>query len=518
MLELTGENLSTYLLREIKNIVNRNPRFRNLGGDVTVSTSNMVAWGDLRVTINRISSSGTRLSPDYFLCTQYGRSVIGKLEGYDGLFIEWVQEIRNNGSTIPPSGVYYFNVDAVNEGTREVALTIQQYQWVGQEAKFAQGSLVYFAPYIDVSSVTPVDPLVSYEQQGNIWELTSFYPNILQLQRVVTGVPIPLVPMVDFWYLRESSNVITDSTFFGEQFLSIPVAGWTSMVITDQDGYELREGIDYTVLDTNIIQTSTWTPEDSKLTGNFTVKTDPSSIWAVHPENQVSIPLIPGNSPTQTILYSSVQNRSNASDFATVNGVTWLSALLITGEKYYWESRVDLGQAQYNAKKMEVNQNLIPGLSIAIGDQVVIGDQCAILVSPHVSEVYEIYGSKENVSFTIEIKANDRLTASEISEMIKGSLLVRERNNMEANGLTIFEITREANYESRDQSGTAPTTTYSMSVSAAADWELYIPLVSRISQFEVDMSDTPQTDYLSKLIMAPRLKILGASQFLPNYS
>ena len=324
--------------------------------------------------------------------------------------------------------------------------------------------------------------------------------------------------MVDFWYLRESSNVITDSTFFGEQFLSIPVAGWTSMVITDQDGYELREGIDYTVLDTNIIQTSTWTPEDSKLTGNFTVKTDPSSIWAVHPENQVSIPLIPGNSPTQTILYSSVQNRSNASDFATVNGVTWLSALLITGEKYYWESRVDLGQAQYNAKKMEVNQNLIPGLSIAIGDQVVIGDQCAILVSPHVSEVYEIYGSKENVSFTIEIKANDRLTASEISEMIKGSLLVRERNNMEANGLTIFEITREANYESRDQSGTAPTTTYSMSVSAAADWELYIPLVSRISQFEVDMSDTPQTDYLSKLIMAPRLKILGASQFLPNYS
>jgi hypothetical protein len=167
---------------------------------------------------------------------------------------------------------------------------------------------------------------------------------------------------------------------------------------------------------------------------------------------------------------------------------------------------------------MALNTNLIEGLSIAIGDQVVVGDQCAILVSPKVSEVYEIYGSKENVNFTIEVKANDRMTASEIAEMIKGSLLVRERDNMEANGLTIFEISKESINESRDSSGTAPTTTYSLSVSAAADWELYIPLVTRISQFNIDVQDTPQTDFLGKLSLPPRISVLGNIQFLPNYS
>ena len=516
MIELTGENLSAYLLREIRNIVNRNPRFRNLGGDVTVATSSMVAWGDLRVTINRVSAQGTRMSPDYFLCTQYGRTVLGKLENYDGLFIEWVQEIQENWNTIPPSGVYYLNVDSVDEGTRNVQLTIQKYQWVGESPRYANGSLVYFASHIDVSSVTPVDPAIQYAQQGNTLAILSFSPNMLELQ-TPHGL---LTPMVDFWYMREVKAEIIPSTAFGEQLIMLPIPDYYSVAIFDQDGYPLKEGVDFFFNAPNIITTGSWTPEGSTLIGTFVIRVDPSSTLAAHPENQVSATLAAGDAPVpdQTILYSSLLNRSSSSDFLTIDGVTWLTTLLVTGERYYWESRIDLGQDQYSAKKMEVNKNLIDGLSIAIGDQVFVNDQCAILISPKPSEIYEIYGSKENVSFTIEVKANDRMTASEVAEMIKGSLLVRERTNMEANGLTIFEISRESVYESRDSSGTAPTTTHTLNVSAAADWELHIPLITRISQFNVDMQDTPQTDFIGKISLPPRISTLGVSQFLPNYS
>ena len=383
MIELTGENLSTYLLREIKDIVNRNPRFRRLGGDVTVSTNNMVAWGDLRITISRINSSGNRLSPDYFICNQYGRALLAKLENYDGLFIEWVQEIRDNGSTLPASGVYYFNIDAVNEGTRDILLTIQNYQWIRQTPELASGSLVYFNSNIDVSTVTPIDSTVQYVYQGNNLVLTNFYPNFLELQATnSSGISTPLIPMTDFWYLRQNSDIICQSTLGGEQIIALPISNWVSMSISDQDGYVLRENIDYIIFGSSI-QTSQWTPSGTTLTCSFVAPVSPTTNLAVNPENLIAPNLPPDETPTQTIVYSSLLNRSAASDFIVLpNGETWLSTLLVTGERFYWESRVDLGQTQHRARKMESNLNLIPGLSIAIGDQVFVGDQCAILVSP----------------------------------------------------------------------------------------------------------------------------------------
>jgi len=219
MIDLTGENLSSYLLREIRDLVNRNPRFRNLGGDVTVHTNTMVAWGDLRVTIDSIASEGTRLSSDYFMSTQYGRAVLCKLENADGLFIEWVQELKNK-STFPKSGIYYLNVDSVDESTREVGLTVQQYRWVNASSSYATGSLVYFAPGINVASVVPVDPTIQYTLQGNNIAINSFSNNLLQLKIGSNH----LVPMTDFWYQRNQEEVITTSTVLGVQSINLPIA------------------------------------------------------------------------------------------------------------------------------------------------------------------------------------------------------------------------------------------------------------------------------------------------------
>lgn len=517
MIDLTGENLSTYLLREIKDIVNRNPRFRSMGGDVTTHTSSMVAWGDLRITIDAIASQGTRMSPDYFLCTQYGRSVLCKLENNDGLFFEWVQELRD-AYDLPQSGVYYFNVDSVDEATREVGLTVQKYRWENGRSNHAVGSTVFFAPGIDAESVTPIDPSISIEYNGEVISLLTFSPDPLQLQNQYRQ----LIPMTDFWYMRKVTYILPEPTVLGTQLIDLPLSSYYSVSIIDQDDYELKEGRDFTWMAPSLIKTTEWTPAGATLTVTYTVKVDPTTEISANPENLLEVTAITTGemiATGQTTLYASNGNRYGDSEFIKWNGQLWLKNLLRLGETYTWDSRIDCGQTQITAKKLAANTNIIEGLSIAMGDQVFVGDQCAILVSPEVSETYEIYGSKENIQFTIEVKANDRLTASEIAETLKGHLLVRDRDNFEANGLSIFEINKSSVVEPKDSSGVSPTTTYRLDVSAAADWELYIPLVTRINQFVIDeATETPLVDFPGKLSATPRIIAFGSSTFLPYYS
>jgi hypothetical protein len=518
MLDLTGENLSTYLLREIKDIVNRNPRFRNMGGDATVHTNSMVGWGDLRVTISGISSQGTRMSPDYFMCNQYGRAVLCKLENYDGLFMEWVQELKDT-STSPQPGVYYFNVDSVDEATREVVLTVQKYRWESGKSKLALGSNIFFRKGIDVGKVRVFGSSVQIEQNGDMISVLTFDPAPLALRLV--GASSNLVPMVDYWYLRKSVYVLP-ATVLGTQDIHLPLADYCDVTIVDQDDYELKAGRDFDWIGTDKIRTTEWTPAGAILTVTYTIKADPTAIPAAHPENLLEISSVTTGeviTSGQTTLYASNGNRYGDDQFIQVNGELWLKNLLKMGESYTWDSRVDCGQTQVTAKKFAANTNLIDGLSIGIGDQVFVNDQCAILISPEISETYEVYGAKENVSFNIEVKSNDRMTSSEIAEALRGHLLVRSRDNFEANGLSIFEVSKSSDTGSRDSSGTAPSTTYNLEVSAAADWELYVPLVTRITQFAVDTSEeTPAIDFPGKLSATPRIAAFGSSKFLPYYS
>lgn len=528
MLDLTGENLATYLLRELKDIVNRNPRFRNLGGDVFVQSSNMVQWGDLQVQISGITASGTRLSPDYFMCTQHGHSVLAKLENKDGVFIEWVQEQRiktdvSDTLTYPEPGVYYFNVDSVDEGTRDVGLTIQTYKWASGETGFARGSGVFFRSGIDVDTVEPVDPSITFVRANGGLYITSYVTEIpLRLKSAATI----LTPNVDYWYIREVDEVLTDATLTGLQTITLPITDYSKITITDQDGYELRSGIDFDFSSLIHIRLGEWTPPGSQLTGRFVVKVDPTTTSVVHPENRLPISPL---AATETLADGQVFIRStfgptySEKDLTVAgDGSVWLSHLLRPGERAIWEARIDAGTTTVTAKKLAVNQNLIPGLSIAIGDLVNVGDQCAILVAPNLTETYEVYGSKENISFDIRVKANDRLTASDIATMIRTSLLVRARNDMETNGLSIFEVSKTALTEQKDQTGVLPSTTYTLSVQAAADWEYHVPLITRIGYLDIVVDDPTKNvwdmDFPGKPRILPRLSTLGATQFLPYYA
>lgn len=628
MIDLTGTNLANYLLRIIRDIVERNPRWKNTLGEVTFAYNTVIRWKDVWVSFTSLTTSGNRLSPDYFMCTQIGRAILAKVGDKDGQFIEWTREV-DPAQTNPPAGVYYLNVDFFDDKTRDIGLTVQKYRWVEGNLKEAVGTVVNFRPGIDLNTVsfsdsstgTPVTAtlfnqttggfayLVTPTQQLNCayndglsappWNAGIIYSpgtavtygggayvaaatvvgvepgtDISKWSPYAALVPLAgqsLTPLTDFWYQRTQNAVVCQTTVGGSELCNIP-SPYVSVTFTDQDGYVLRQGIDYAFQGPQWITLSPYTPTGSTITANMVVKLNPVNEIGIMPENYLQVDLQPGETlaPGQVFIHTPAGTFTDPTPQA--DGSLLIPTLLQPGDCMRWEVRINSGQAKARAKKWEVNnltqvdpatikyarvdeqgnitqaltaayvegadasnlkdvrqisagepllangqeQPILPGLRLAIGDNVVVGDQCAVIVSPSLCETYEVFGSKENLSFTLEVKANDAQTASDLSEMIKRELLVMRRTNTETDGITIFEVTRSFIGQARDLSATAPSYIFNVSVTASADWKVYVPLVTRMASFEVTET-LAQNDFLGKLQMAPRMKAFGNEIFIPSY-
>jgi len=345
------------------------------------------------------------------------------------------------------------------------------------------------------------------------------------------------------------------------------------VTLSDQSGYVLRPGIDYTFQGPQWVILSAYTPAGSTITANMVVKVNPINSVGIMPEDYLQVDLGPTESlaPGQVFIHTPAGTFTNPTP--QPDGSLLIPQLLQPGDWLRWEVRIDSGEFKAKAKKWEINNltqvdpntikyarldtlgnptsqpisasfvenadpselvgiaqtsagdpllvngqlnPLLPGLRLAIGDNVVVGDQCAVIVSPELTETYEVFGSKENLSFTLEIKANDLQTSSDLAEMVKRELLIMRREDTEADGLTIFEVTRSFVGTARDTSATAPTYINTVNVSASADWKVYIPLVTRLTHLEITEIGA-QTDFLGKLQMAPRMKAFGNEIFIPSY-
>jgi hypothetical protein len=629
MIDLTGANLVNYLLREIRNIVERNPRWKNTLGKVTFPANTIMRWGDVWVSVTSVTTSGNRLSPAYFMCTQIGRAILAKVGDKDGQFIEWTREV-DPANQNPPAGVYYLNVDFFDDKTRDLGLTVHKYRWVEGNLAQAAGTVVNFRSGIDLNTVsfsdsatsTPVEAKTFNQSTGGFaylitptqqlactynnglnapaWNATLTYSpgtvvteggaafvaagtstgvtpgtNPAIWSPYVALVPLAgqsLTPLVDFWYQRPQSAVIIEKTVSGSQLANIP-SPYISVTFTDQDGYVLRPGLDYVFQGPQWIVLSQYTPAGSTITANMVSKVNPVNAVGIMPENYLQVNLGPNETIASGQVFVSTTTGNFTNPTPQPDGSLLIPQLLQPGDYLRWEVRIDSGEVKVLAKKWEINnlaqvdpntityarvdaegnrlaqpitasfvqnadpseltnvvqtsagtpllvdghQNpILPGLRLAIGDNVVVGDQCAIIVSPGLTETYEVFGSKENLSFTLEVKANDLQTSSDLAEMIKSQLLVMTRENTEADGITIFEVSRSFTGQARDTSGTAPTYINTITVSAAADWKVYIPLVTRLTHFEI-AETMVETDFLGKLQMAPRMKAFGSEIFIPSY-
>lgn len=520
-----------------------------------MATNNAVNFGDVQVVVKSVSSQGNRLSPDYFMCTQIGRVLVAKVQDREGSFIEWIQEVGNTASAYTP-GVYYISVDSIDDSTRIMGMTVGSFLWKQGQVTNAEGSQIIIRSDISTTGLVLTDTSVS----PNPLQFQT-YPNSLMLLSpantltITTSAGVVLQPNVHYWYQRTQSIVLTSATAGGEQQLVVPV-GYADFSLTDQDGYELQFGVDYTLgPNGNVILLPSWTPAGSSLTISGIVQLDPTTNSPVNPENFVAIDLQAGQSVAteQVIIYASSGDYNTITQLTT--GYTF-PVLLTPGQGATWEVRVNCGQFKTFISKMSLNSiyqwvpqpagntsvpvitevldgetvnwvlkadsngnltNLIPGVKIAIGDQLTVNDQAAVIVNPSVCQTYELYGSKENVSFTLEVKANDSLTASEISELLKRELLMTRRTEMESDGVSIQEIARSSQGEQKDMSGRTSRYTYSLGVSALCDWKVYVPLVTRITNFDVTMTGYTNTDFVGKLSVPPRALLFGENRFLATY-
>lgn len=611
-------------MRLIRNIAEKNPRFKNTLGSVTFPANTTIAWKDVWVSIRNVAASGTRLSFDYYLCTQQGRAVLAKVADKPGQLIEWVREVDKTRQT-PVAGVYYLNVDFFDERTNYIGLTGQQFKWTEGKVTNASGSIVYFRPGIDVTMIamtdqstglpvkfngfnqtsgafayllTPVNSLACMYTSGlasPAWNSFTLYSEdtvvtyggeawiAADSSTNINQIPSPdssywslynafnpsagqnLVPNTDFWYERPQTTTICLTTLGGSELVSVPPN--ISFTVTDQDGYVLRPNIDYTMYGSNFIQLATYSPAGSTLYCNAVVKVDPTTTPGTNPENILQVGLL----PNETLAPGQVYIHTTAGDFPNVSansdGTITIPQLLEPGQWCYWEARIEVPQVKLRGKKWELNsfvivdpstikfqqlpapqgqpepapiqtnvgeplllnaqgepapapegqpQFFLPGLHVAIGDQVIVGDQTAIVVSPAVTETYEVYGSKENLNFTLEVKSNDLQTSSDLAEMLKQQLLIWGRENEENDGLTIFEATRDFVGTARDASATAPSYIYTVSVTASADWKVFVPLITRLVRYEI-IGTITNPDFQGKLQMASRMRALGNTSFIPSY-
>lgn len=563
MIDLTGANLIGYLLRQITDIVARSPRFRKTLGNVTFTNNQMVQWGNVQAIIKDVTAAGTRLSPDYFMFTQHGRVTVAKLGDKEGSFIEWPMEYDKT-QTNPPPGVYNLNVDATSEKDQSVDLTMQLFKWTRGKVTNAQGSVVYFNPLLrtDGSLALPLgaDPAQALDlttltateiETGNEIPVTVFNSSLGGFMYLLNPCRTLVLTLPNgttlnqyngsYWYQRTTDAVICLSTLGGQELVNLPPN--VSFSIENQFGFTLRPGVDYTNYQEDWIQLAKWTPAGNQLAAHLFQKLSPVGNVATNPENTID-PLF---DPATDISAEIATFHTPAGTFVVTvpndDGTFTVPTLLKPGQCMHWEAKVPSNPVTMRGKKYQMNGFVktianptdpspaartvytdvngltvdpLPGLWLAIGDSVVVDDQAALIVNPETTETYEVFGSKDNVTFTIETKANDLQTASDLAELVKQQLLIWRRMNMEKDGLTILESPRSMSAVQRDISGQNAEYTFSQPFVGLADWKVFMPLVTRVADFELTVAS--YVDYSGQVQLPPRMTALGAHMFVNFYA
>jgi hypothetical protein len=285
----------------------------------------------------------------------------------------------------------------------------------------------------------------------------------------------------------------------------------------DQDGYELRWGIDWKMTGESTAQLSPWTGPGATIYAVGTWKRSSLEAPVVNPENLITVESDPDNPLVlDQCSYTLQRGTYGAEDILWLDKTTMaVKHLMDPGDRLRWELRTKLPQVFIAAKKMAVNRDVIPGLDMAIGDQVVVGDRMAVMVFPNRCEVYEVFGAKDEVSFDIIIKSNDLTTTTELGVLVRNYLLITARDRLESAGLTINKISSAYQGEG-DPSGTKSVHTVTLSVTALGDWELHKPLINRVDSVEL-VTTTPLDSAPGKPAFLPRMVAFGINRFTPAY-
>jgi hypothetical protein len=501
-LDLTGGLLVSFLLDELRPVFARHPRYRDNAGETFQTYANLIQFRDVSVTVGNLRGDGARMSPDYYMATQWARALYVQVNGKPGTFIEWMQEIDPTLQT-PVAGMYLLAVDQIDPKSRAVRFITTSVRTLTGSVKNADGCVIAVDPAIPLALVQPTDPSVQLERAGTKMWLTQ-YVAALTLIRTDTGAT--LAPGVD-WWLERTVTLPLGTTVGGAEYFALPAElvnlrllnGSTPLVSS------------WVITGDGRILLATATAPGLVLSATGLMRVDPRTSPLIHPENLLPVTLNPNETLTaSSIAYWTPGGGYTTADTVTVDGAIYIKDLLTPGDDLYWEACTGNPQVYVTANKMELTTALIPGLRIAIGDMVDVGDQACVLVSPSATEVYKIYGGKDTISFDLTIKTNDLATSSELATLARSFLVAKGRNRMESAGVTIHTVSYAYQGGERDASGTAVSHAVTLSVTAQADWEFLEPIVSSIGAIGLDLEIVPGQ-------VAAVASSAGRSQFVTSY-
>ena len=487
-LDLTGGLIVSFLLDELRPVLGRHPRYRDNDGQTFQTFSNLIQYRDVSATIGNLRGTTTRLSPDLYLGTAWARALVAQTNGKPGTFIEWLQEIDPTQAT-PVAGMYLLAVDQVDEQARQARFIYTHVRTLSGSVENADGTVIVVNPAIPLALVQPTDDTIQLTKAGTkMW--LNHYTASISLVRSDTSAA--LLPGVD-WWLERTVTLPLGTTRGGAQYLLRP-DGISSLALLNASGQVLSRGADWNYTGDGRLLLAPHTPAGQVYSARGLMRLDPRTNPLIHPENTLPITLaVDETLAAGTLAYCTPSGNYTEADTITVGGSPVLQQLLTPGDDLRWEACTNIPQTYVSVGIGAMTTTLIPGLNLAVGRTLEVGDQCAILVHPNPAEAYQIYGGKDNLSFDLTIKSNDLTTSSELANLARGYLLVQGRDRMESAGITMFDSSYSYGGEQRDASGTAVSHSVVLSFNLAADWELYAPIITSISAVDINLEVTMGT-------------------------
>jgi len=135
----------------------------------------------------------------------------------------------------------------------------------------------------------------------------------------------------------------------------------------------------------------------------------------------------------------------------------------------------------FEIKANESNVTAIPGVVIAFGNKITPGDKQAVMVEENRIHVADEYGGKWEITVSLLVTSRDLMAQEEIADLILHYLWHEKKNDLDALGLTITNISHGGESEETYHENTSEQDfTANIDITMLTDWSIVIPRIMKI--------------------------------------
>ena len=147
----------------------------------------------------------------------------------------------------------------------------------------------------------------------------------------------------------------------------------------------------------------------------------------------------------------------------------------------------------------QADHTSLPGVVMAFGKRGKVGDKVALAVYEDRVEAARAYGGKFEVSFDLDVIAQDPNQMEEIADFLVMSLWAEKKEGLATEGIEVVDISMGGEAEETyDETGDTFYYNASISLQLRADWEMHVPVPLVLSR--VTQEPTAQTHGITPLL------------------